>query len=533
MLVVDDDATVRTVFGTALQLEGLEVVTAHDGLMALEILSSEAVDAVLLDSRMPNMDGLEVVRAIRSRPQSRTLPIILVTGQADIADRVRGLEAGANDYLVKPVELAELIARVKAHLRGQAAWVRLLEGQLRERATVVEALCRLHPERTPELTADLICVELTRLRNLDSVVLLAFTDDGGAVPLARHGEVSADLRVGDPVPPVLARRLRERAAYGAWTEHRSSQPPGASGPPLLGSRALAAAYAPLVSQSQLLGVLALASGAAAPDAPTDETAQALSAAIDFAAVSAALLGPALLRRFEVVSSQSTLRALLDTRAFTPVFQKIVDLKSGDTVGYETLTRFADGMEPQRRFTDAARVGMALDLERATMRAALEAADGRIDGWLSVNVSPAFLATGGAEDVGEARNLDLVLELTEHDPIPDYDEIQRAVRRFGSPVRLSIDDAGAGYACLTHVLTLEPAFVKLDRGWITGIDTDPARQALVAGLESFASRVGCTLIAEGIETQSELDTVRGLGVDLGQGFLLGRPVQVSSLVAEHS
>ena len=208
VLVVDDDATIRTVFATALQMEGLEPIVAADGPTALEIVARDAVDAVLLDSRMPAMDGLDVVREIRSHPQTRTLPIILVTGRAEISDRVQGLEAGANDYLVKPVELAELVARVKAHLRGQAAWVRLLEGQLRERATVVEALCRLHPERTPELTADLICVELARLRNLDSVVILAFTDDGGAVPIAAHGEVATDLRVGYPIPPVVARRLR-------------------------------------------------------------------------------------------------------------------------------------------------------------------------------------------------------------------------------------------------------------------------------------------------------------------------------------
>lgn len=531
VLVVDDDETIRTVFSTALRLEGLEPVAAGDGLLALEILATDAIDAVLLDTRMPHMDGLAVLRAMRARPQSRTLPVILVTGQAEVADRVRGLEAGANDYLVKPVDLAELVARVKAQLRGQAAWMRLLEGQLRERATVIEALCRLHPEPTPELTAGVICAELARLRNLGSAVLMAFTDDGGAVPLACQGRIASDVRVGSPISSVLAARLRERAMHGAWTERRGTQPPGAAGPPLLGAHAEAAAYAPMISQGRMLGVLALTSGAAAADAPTDETAQALSAAIDFAAVSAALLGPALMERFEVGSNQSVLRNLLDTQAFRPVFQPIVDLRSGETVGYETLTRFSDGTEPQRRFTEAAQIGMGIDLERATMRAALEAASGRIhDGWLSLNVSPTFLATGEAERVTRDSDddLDLVLELTEHDPISDYDDIHRAVRRLGGSIRLSIDDAGAGYACLTHVLTLQPAFVKLDRGWVMGIDADPARQALVAGLESFAVRTGCTLIAEGIETEAELDTVRGLGVDLGQGFLIGRPVPVQAL-----
>jgi EAL domain-containing protein (putative c-di-GMP-specific phosphodiesterase class I) len=240
-------------------------------------------------------------------------------------------------------------------------------------------------------------------------------------------------------------------------------------------------------------------------------------------VAAALLAPSLQRHSALSSSQAALTDLLARREFEPVFQPIVDLSDGSVVGYETLTRFADGADPQVRFAEAARVGMSNALESATMEAALEMASGRLgDRWLSINVSPGFLASGTPAPLMRRADVNLVLELTEHDPINDYGDITRAVRRMGSDVRLSIDDAGAGYACLTHVLSLRPAFVKLDRGWITGIDTDPARQALVAGLESFASRTGSMLIAEGIETEAELDTVRGLRVELGQGFLLGRP-----------
>ena len=145
----------------------------------------------------------------------------------------------------------------------------------------------------------------------------------------------------------------------------------------------------------------------------------------------------------------------------------------------------------------------------------------------MNVSPRFLASGGPEGLAQQSGLDLVLELTEHDPVDDYADLSRAVQRLPS-VRLSIDDAGAGYACLTHVLALRPAFVKLDRGWVTGIDRDPARQALVAGLQSFTSRTGSTIIAEGVETPAELRTLRELGVELAQGFLLGRPVEARQL-----
>lgn len=196
-------------------------------------------------------------------------------------------------------------------------------------------------------------------------------------------------------------------------------------------------------------------------------------------------------------------------------------------GYEALTRFADGTPAEPRFAEAAQVGMGLEIEAATLAAAISAAD-ELPGaaWLSVNVSPRFLVEGGYL-LHAARSCPrpLVLELTEHEPISDYAAIRAALDELGSSVRVSIDDAGTGYACLNHVLSLGPAFVKLDRGWVRGIDEDSARQALVAGLQHFTSRTGATLIAEGVETLGELDVLRRLRVPLAQGFLLGRPVPV--------
>ena len=529
ILIADDDEVLRSLFSEAMSLAGFTTLSAADGREALDVLAVNSVDAVLLDSQMPELNGHEVLQRIRANPQTRTLPVILVTGQGEVAHRVRGLEAGASDYVVKPVDVSELIARVRAQLRGQAVWTRLLESQLRERATVTEALCRLQPESTPQLTAERICAELVGLRNLDTAVLVMLGDDGTAVPLGCHGDVDRVVRLGEPLPPALARELRSRANTSAWTEARHDQPAGAAGLPLLGQSAAAGAYAPLRSQGRLLGLLAISSGQTATDAPTDEIAQAMSAAIDFAAVSAALLGPALQRQSAMSNSQAEIQQMLTNRGFSPVFQPIVDLSDGAVVGYETLTRFADGTDAQTRFTEASRVGMGLELERATMAAALEAASGQLgDRWLSVNVSPHFLASGDPAPLMRNADCEIVLELTEHDPIDDYGDITRAVRGLGSQVRLSIDDAGAGYACLTHVLWLQPEFVKLDRGWVNGIDKDPARQALVAGLESFASRTGSTLIAEGVETEAELETLKGLRVDLGQGYLLGRPQPLAAL-----
>jgi EAL domain-containing protein (putative c-di-GMP-specific phosphodiesterase class I) len=87
---------------------------------------------------------------------------------------------------------------------------------------------------------------------------------------------------------------------------------------------------------------------------------------------------------------------------------------------------------------------------------------------------------------------------------------------------AVDDAGAGYASLRHIIELRPRYVKLDRGLVTGINADPIRQALVAGMLHFGSSIGVEIIAEGIETEAERLTLQELGVRHGQGFLFARP-----------
>ena len=120
ILVVDDDAAVRESLGRALRLEGYEVELASDGAEALDRLDANGddPDLVVLDVLMPNVDGLEVCRTLR-RTGSR-LPVLMLTARDEVSDRVAGLDAGADDYVVKPFALAELLARVRALLRRSA-----------------------------------------------------------------------------------------------------------------------------------------------------------------------------------------------------------------------------------------------------------------------------------------------------------------------------------------------------------------------------------------------------------------------------
>ena len=218
-----------------------------------------------------------------------------------------------------------------------------------------------------------------------------------------------------------------------------------------------------------------------------------------------------------------------------VFQPIVELKDARVVGYEALARFTGPPQrsPDQWFAEADAVGRGTELELlAVERAIAQFAALPNDALVSLNVSPGVARTAALEaSLARLPGSRTVLELTEHSRIRDYEPLQRCLDRYRERgVRIAVDDAGAGYAGLQHILNLRPDVIKLDLMLVRNVDTDPARRALCACLVRFADEIGAEVVAEGIETAAEFETVRSLGIRWGQGFFLGRPVQLSSSVS---
>jgi EAL domain-containing protein (putative c-di-GMP-specific phosphodiesterase class I) len=231
--------------------------------------------------------------------------------------------------------------------------------------------------------------------------------------------------------------------------------------------------------------------------------------------------------------------VLRGEGFALTFQPIIDLKHGAVVAYEALSRFApaDGigmLAPPEWFEAARRLGVAAELEARVVAAALDARD-RLppNTFLTLNLSPWVVDTEPVRRVLESpRGLHrVVVEVTENAVVEDYPALAEtfaALRRRGAYI--AVDDAGAGYASLAHVLRLRPDFVKLDQSLTTALDQDEAKLALVEMFGQFAGRVDAWLIAEGVETLGELTALGRLDVPLAQGYYLGRPEAHWSVLA---
>ena len=212
---------------------------------------------------------------------------------------------------------------------------------------------------------------------------------------------------------------------------------------------------------------------------------------------------------------------------TPVFRPVVDVNALQIAGYEGLSRFPDefGLSPQQWFADAFTVGLGPELEwqaAINVLGYVDALPG--DTFLAVNMSPATILYAHERELCPpdacAR---VVVELTEHVPIEDYSVVQRAletVRSYGA--RLAAADLGSGYAGFRHLVSLGPDIIKLDMSLVRGINTSAEQRALASALAAFAADVGAQVIAEGVETQAELDALRDVGVALAQGFYFGAP-----------
>ncbi|MGH2864348.1 MAG: EAL domain-containing protein [Solirubrobacteraceae bacterium] len=237
---------------------------------------------------------------------------------------------------------------------------------------------------------------------------------------------------------------------------------------------------------------------------------------------------------EQQSAREALAGLIRGEGLKMVVQPIVDIRTCTAHAYEALARFGRPREnnsPLHWFALAEELGERPALERACLREGLLLLAERPPGTsVSLNLSAPVLLEQETmtmlRDAGDglADGLSgLIIEITEETLVHSDLELANAIAPLRARgARLAVDDMGAGYSGLRQITTVLPSYLKLDRSLVTDIDSDPDRAALVGALAGYAKQVGSLLVAEGVETEAELNAIRRLGVPLVQGFYFSRP-----------
>ena len=251
-----------------------------------------------------------------------------------------------------------------------------------------------------------------------------------------------------------------------------------------------------------------------------------------ASAAATIIEPGVNQRRREADIRSRLDPVMASGGPNIVLQPIVALTDGSRVGAEALSRFPVewSMAPDLVFDEATSIGVGIELELLAVGRASESV-AALSGYLAVNFSPQAILDERCRDLLASLPLErIVLELSEHDRVVDYGALSEALRPLRERgMRLAIDDVGAGFSSLRHILLTEPDVIKLDRSIVAGAAGDPVLLTLVRSLVDFGHGADARVVAEGIETGQDALALRDVGVDYGQGWYFARPSAPEQLV----
>ncbi len=435
------------------------------------------------------------------------------------------------DATVSPVHDADgtvfayvAVKRDLSHEQGLATALRQSEND----AEAVSLLMReVRASGGLAATAQSLCDAVAGLDFVTSAALYQRDVDGGFSCLATRGSMNDAVRPGLPFPFADHARVADEVRGGAWIVDLE-QPGDLHDEPLVGyllERGMGlAVMVPVRDGGELVGILATTEPRRArTGAPLARRA----AYDDLGGLASALVGPMLAAARGREVTRRRIRSIIERREFSPVFQPIVHLATGELFAFEALTRFRDGTRPDLVFEQAREVGLGRELELACVEVAIEeGAQLPPDRTLGINFSADSLDAATLRDLRARADRDLAVEVTEHTRIDDPAEVRRIVSSVEG-CRLAVDDAGAGFAGLQHILELSPDTVKLDIALVHDVDRDPVRQALVSGMRHFGELADIRLIAEGVETAEEAHACRELGIDLAQGYYFAHPAPAAT------
>lgn len=537
VLVLDDDESVGKFVQGALDEPAYRTIWCRNVPDAIAGLEDDIPDLALIDIELgATENGWDLMRALRDRPETRAIPIVMMTGSSDTLNRERSLRMGADRYLIKPVS-AETLRRVAGEMlsvRDDIWWTLTLRteqaARLRElffdpttdvptMAIVVDELRRLveHGE-----TLLVFCIEIEPLFRMGERDLWDAFDE-----LRRHFVRGLRVMVG----PLLGNDVVIGTSHSGANDFYcfAAANPAANVPQIardLERVARASLKALPVEQSLKDEVVVFAGGASTQPQPIFAP-RILYNAVREAKDSAERRET----RYYHAMRERMIRTIND-RLITTVFQPVVNLETRVVVGYEALSRGPAGTElenPEVLFELARDFDLVWDLEALCIENIMPFLnDVCARGLLFFNLESHFIQQlqHRGTDIFEPFfrcNQQVVIEVTERSAIRDYGTFRRTLHELKKMgFKIAIDDCGSGYATLEAVAELQPDYLKVGHSLFHGVEHDPIRRRLVELVARCADTIGARTIAEAIETEEQLRVCRELGITEGQGYLLARP-----------
>jgi len=568
ILLVDDTPTNLCILSRLLEQAGYQVDSAEDGPTAIALAKTNCPTLILLDIMMPQMDGYEVCSKLRSHPDTAHIPVIFLSSLDTPFDKVQAFKRGAADYVTKPFQSEEVLARVRHQMDLQAAKKQQhllnveLESRVQERTQLLELAHNqlLEVALTDRLTR--LPNRLSFVKRLSKVMTQAQTSSDCSFAVLfldfdRFKRVNDSLghRIGDQLLRGIARRLA-RMETDCATVNMVARFGGDEFALLLTEVedkatvvTIAESVLELLSQPFLLASHDIFTNASIGMVWGDASyvaAEHLLRDADVAMYRAKACTGHRYRWFEadmhsdamhLLELETDFRLALDRREFELHYQPIVDLERMKTIGFEALVRWRHPekglIAPNDFIGFAEENGFIVELGHQV----LEMACGHIAEWdrisgldpelsVSVNIAPEQLLQPNilaqidkTIEVAGISPHRLHLELTERSIMSNrtlVDEVLHALQRRN--IQVSIDDFGTGYSALNYLHMLPVSCLKIDRSFVQPITHETSSLGIVPLIINMAETMGMGVIAEGVENMTQLRQLQKLGCKHGQGFL---------------
>jgi EAL domain-containing protein (putative c-di-GMP-specific phosphodiesterase class I)/CheY-like chemotaxis protein len=540
LLIADDNEDVVELLRVYLKPLDCEFLIAKDGEEALTVAQARLPDVVLLDVMMPKRSGWEVCQALKAVQRTSCIRVVLVTGRGEVKDRLTGLQVGADDYLVKPFNRTEVLKRISVLIdrrrrddaAPKGAGTRgAVEDLLFNRATglptVPMLLDRLKELLIEQSEIGVVFIDIEQFEAIEAEYGWAFFDEF----LRRVGEILTDEARERYPRAIVTSNLVGGSSFYIFFDTRGQDATQETAFESLANdmreRLITAMRERFPNMQQ--GQIGFFVGASRVDYRPQirlerQVYQGMQAAAD-------AVRDAEQQRKKQLTRE--LRDIIRRKRVTVLFQPIVRARESTVFGYEILTRGpanSSFLNSDMLFSFAREAKLAWALEAIALEAALRRLRDvdLLDRKFLVNLEAEMFESDELR-VHEMTSFfaqhrgNFVFELTERAAIEDYAVFRRLLDEFREKgIEVAIDDAGSGYASLEAIAALSPDYLKITKGLVSTLASEPIKQDLVKMLVDLAGKIGAKTIAEGIETSEEYETCRELGIDLIQGYYLAHP-----------